>query len=151
MDCGQTQDCFRQQTTIRRWLDGITNSMDMSLGCSGSWWWTGKPGVLQSMGSHRVGHNRATELNWGDLKWSLYWTELRRFKMVSLFLVFYILSYLLSKRMGCLSGWLVSSASVQKLFCGSCSQHSNDLLMNLWGRKWSPHPVPPVCRSRSNS
>ena len=23
------------------------------------------------------------------------------------------------------------------------SQHSNDLLMNLWGRKWSPHPIPP--------
>ena len=39
---------------------------------------------------------------------------------VSLF-VFYILSYLLSKRMGCLSGCLVSSASIQKLFCGSCS------------------------------
>ena len=29
----------------------------------GSWWWTGKPGVLQSMGSQRVGHNWATELN----------------------------------------------------------------------------------------
>ena len=35
--------------------------------------------------------------------------------------VFYILSYLLLKRMGCLSGCLVSSASVQKLFCGSFS------------------------------
>ena len=32
--------------------------------------------------------------------------------------IFYILSYLLSKTMGCLSGFLVSSASVQKLFCG---------------------------------
>ena len=31
---------------------------------SGSWWWTGRPGVLQFMGSQRVGHNRATELNW---------------------------------------------------------------------------------------
>ena len=31
---------------------------------SGSWWWTGKPGVLQSMGSQRVGHYWATELNW---------------------------------------------------------------------------------------
>ena len=71
--------------------------------------------------------------------------------MVSLFLVFYISSYHLSKRMGCLYGCLVSSASVQKLFCGSCSQHSNDLLMTLWGEKWSPRPVPPVCRSRSNS
>ena len=28
---------------------------------SGSWWWTGRPGVLQSMGSHRVGHD------WSDL------------------------------------------------------------------------------------
>ena len=33
---------------------------------SGSWWWTGKPGVLQSMGSQRVRHDWATELmeNW---------------------------------------------------------------------------------------
>ena len=31
---------------------------------SGSWWWTGKPGVLQFMGSQRVGHDWATELNW---------------------------------------------------------------------------------------
>ena len=29
---------------------------------SRSWWWTGKPGVLQSMGSQRVGHDWATEL-----------------------------------------------------------------------------------------
>ena len=29
---------------------------------SGSWWWTGKPGVLQSMGSQRVGHSCSTEL-----------------------------------------------------------------------------------------
>ena len=28
------------------------------------WWWTGKPGVLQSMGSQRVRHDWATELNW---------------------------------------------------------------------------------------
>ena len=39
---------------------------------------------------------------------------------VSLF-IFYILSYLLSKTMCCLSGCLMSSASIQKLFCGICS------------------------------
>ena len=33
---------------------------------SGSWWWTGRPGVLQSMGSQSIGHNWATELNWTD-------------------------------------------------------------------------------------
>ena len=31
---------------------------------SGSWWWTGKPGVRQSMGLQRVRHDWATELNW---------------------------------------------------------------------------------------
>ena len=44
-------------------LDGITDSMDMSLSNSGSWWWTGRPGVLQFMGSQRVGHDWVTELN----------------------------------------------------------------------------------------
>jgi len=34
---------------------------------SGSWWWTGRPGVLQFMGSQRVGHDWATELNWTEL------------------------------------------------------------------------------------
>ena len=33
---------------------------------SGSWWWTGMPGVLQSMGLQRVGHDWATELNWTE-------------------------------------------------------------------------------------
>ena len=31
---------------------------------SGSWWWTEKPGMLQSNGSQRVGHDWAAELNW---------------------------------------------------------------------------------------
>ena len=31
---------------------------------SGSWWWTGKPGMLQSMGSHRVGHDWVNELKY---------------------------------------------------------------------------------------
>ena len=35
---------------------------------SGSWWWTGRPGVLQFMGSKRVGHDWTTELNWTVLK-----------------------------------------------------------------------------------
>ena len=34
---------------------------------SGSWWWTGRPGVLQSMGSQRVRHDWVTEMNWTKL------------------------------------------------------------------------------------
>ena len=33
---------------------------------SRSWWWTGKPGMLQSKGLQRVGHDRETELNWTE-------------------------------------------------------------------------------------
>ena len=33
---------------------------------SGSWWWTGRPGMLQFMGSQRVGHDWVTELNWTE-------------------------------------------------------------------------------------
>ena len=33
---------------------------------SRSWWWTGRPGVLRFMGSQRVRHNWATELNWSN-------------------------------------------------------------------------------------
>ena len=50
---------------------------------------------------------------------SLGWVSIPN-SFVSLF-SFYILSYLLSKTMDYLSGCLVSSASVQKLFCGICS------------------------------
>ena len=44
-----------------------------------SWWWTGKPGVLQFMGSQRVGHDWGTELNWSfDSNYliSLFWCSM---------------------------------------------------------------------------
>ena len=41
---------------------------------SGSWWWTGRPGVLRFMGSQRVGHDWVTRLNWTD------WGESEQFR-----------------------------------------------------------------------
>ena len=38
---------------------------------SGSWWWTGRRGVLQSMGLQRVRHSWMTELNWKVMEWSM--------------------------------------------------------------------------------
>ena len=45
---------------------------------SRSWWWTGRPGVLQTMGSQRVGHDWATELNWEIF--TVLWEMQRRLK-----------------------------------------------------------------------
>ena len=55
----------RRRQQRMRWLDGITWVWVNS----GSWWWTGRPGVLRFMGSQRVGHDWAaerTELYWED-------------------------------------------------------------------------------------
>ena len=44
-----------------RWLDDITDSMDMSLAKSGSWWRTEKLGVLQAMESQKLEITEGTE------------------------------------------------------------------------------------------
>ena len=59
---GKTEDRRRRGQQRMRWLNGITNLMDMGLVESGSWLWTGRPGVLWFMGSQKVGHDSATEL-----------------------------------------------------------------------------------------
>ena len=50
---------------------------------SGSWWWTGKPGVLQTMGSQRVGHDWETELNWIYVLFNLLFFQIRTMLWVS--------------------------------------------------------------------
>ena len=60
---GMTED---QMVSLTQWTWVWVNS--------GSWWWTGRPGVLQSMKSQRVGHGWATELNFCGSVWrALLW------------------------------------------------------------------------------
>ena len=58
---GKIESKRRKGRQRMRWLEGITNSMDMRLSKLQEMVMTGKPGVLQSMGSQRVGHNLVTE------------------------------------------------------------------------------------------
>ena len=59
---GKIEGGRRRGQQKMRWLDGIIDSWVWVN--SRSWWWTGRPALLQSMGSQRVRHNWATELNY---------------------------------------------------------------------------------------
>jgi len=62
----QKRKCYQQSGCL--WLVNDTPVYFQKWGKTRtSWWWTGKPGVLQSMGSQRVGHDWVTELNYGHL------------------------------------------------------------------------------------
>ena len=53
---GTTEDVMVGMASLTQWT--------LVWASSRSWWWTGRPGMLQSMGSQRVGHDWATALNW---------------------------------------------------------------------------------------
>ena len=63
---GKIEGRRRRVRQRMRWLDGITDKQTWVWVNSRSWWRTGRPGVLQFMGSQRVGHDWVTELNWTD-------------------------------------------------------------------------------------
>ena len=60
---GKIEGGRRRRWQRMKWLDGITNLMAMSLIKLQEFRWTGKPGVLLSMGLQRIQHNWATEPN----------------------------------------------------------------------------------------
>ena len=76
-----------------RWLDGITDSMDWVWVNSGSWWWTGRPGVLWFMGLQRVRHDWATELNWR-------WKYFRYIQLSKIYSKIYFMCFLLLFKCG---------------------------------------------------
>ena len=61
---GKIEGRRRRRQQRMRWLDGITTQWTWVLVNSRNWWWTGMPGMLQSMELPRVGHDWVTELNW---------------------------------------------------------------------------------------
>ena len=66
----KTVDLINSPLTQRTWVWGN----------SGSWWWTGRPGMLQSMGSQRVGYDWVTELNWTPIElFTFHYTEVLNF------------------------------------------------------------------------
>ena len=58
---GKIEGKRRRGQQRMRWLDSITDSMDMNLIKLQERWRTEKPGMLQSMGAQRVRHNLVTE------------------------------------------------------------------------------------------
>ena len=67
---GKIEGRKRRGQQRMKWLHGSPTQWTWAWVNSRSWWWTEKPGVLQSMGSQRVGHNWVTELNWDKLWYS---------------------------------------------------------------------------------
>ena len=77
-EAGKTEVRRRRGWQRMRWLDCITDSMDMSLSKLWELMMDRRPGVLQSTGSQRVKHDWVTELNWTGVlavSW-IYWAVL---------------------------------------------------------------------------
>ena len=105
---------------------------------SGSWYWTGRPGMLWFMGSKRVGHDWATELNWTELRategfiyYSLYASTSLKFFIIKGAKLNYLFVSIWKVLHLFISHWLFSKrATSLSLFT-----------FMHWRRQWHPTPV----------
>ena len=104
---------------------------------SRSWWWTGRPGMLQSMGSQRVRHDWTTELNWlvYDQKTST-WSETS-----ALSLYFHVFIGLCMFPIQLFGGFPVASDSKESAPNVGDSGSIPGSGTPLWSREWRPTPV----------
>ena len=68
---GKIEGQRRRRWKRMRWLVVSLTQWTWVWASSGSWWWTGKLNVLQSLGSQRVGHDWATELKLNWTEWTV--------------------------------------------------------------------------------
>ena len=128
---GKIEGGRRRGLQRMRWLDSITDLIDMSLSKLQELVMDRKPGVLQSVGSQRVGHDWTTELNWwqslclsiilGFLKWKLALFD----KGTTTFL------------------WKVFLKQQSSIFQGFCN--ISGPLWEYWASNPSPRGLDPVC------
>ena len=72
---GKIEGRRRRGRQRMRWLDGITNLWTWVWASSGSWWWTGMPGVLHSMGSQ----SQTRLSDWTELKADIIYVNCTKF------------------------------------------------------------------------
>ena len=113
-----------------RWLDELASPTWWMWvwTSSGSWWWTGKPGVLQSMTSQRVGHDW---VNWSELRNKHYHSHFHR-KICKR-----IKHLQKSHSWFCVICWLLRSLIL--FFAPSCAKARWQMLVGFKRSQWAVH------------
>ena len=90
---GKTEVRKRRGRQRMRWLMASLTQWTWVWVNSGSWWWTGRPGVLQSMELQRVGQDWTTEPNWNFASFGLF----KFFNFIDVILPVYLSASYLSR------------------------------------------------------
>ena len=102
---GKIEGRSRRENQRMKWLASIIDAVNMNLDKLRRWWGSGRPGMLQSMGSQRVRHDWKTELKWTELYISpyidsnrIYIFEKKIVSWASLIQLYNIINYSITKK-----------------------------------------------------